>query len=261
MIMLRLKAQASLMKIWLIRLKKQARIEYLDSMSDRTIFSIPLLKDYTYNDLKKQQLALGLDLKGGLSTILQIDLRDFLVSLSGNNQDPNFKTALDNANERLKNSQADFISLFVDEYKKVSGGKNLASIFSRSATLKDQININSSDADVNRVIRQMADETVDLTFKRIKDRIDKFGAIQPNISLDKTRDMILVELPGIDNPERARRYLQASAKLEFWDVSRVNDPGIFDAFVNADTKLKQLASGDTSSIEKKNFKPQKQIRL
>lgn len=236
--------------------EKQARIEYLDSMSDRTIFSIPLLKDYTYNDLKKQQLALGLDLKGGLSTILQIDLRDFLVSLSGNNQDPNFKTALDNANERLKNSQADFISLFVDEYKKVSGGKNLASIFSRSATLKDQININSSDADVNRVIRQMADETVDLTFKRIKDRIDKFGAIQPNISLDKTRDMILVELPGIDNPERARRYLQASAKLEFWDVFRVNDPGIFDAFVNADTKLKQLASGDTSSVEKKNFKLQ-----
>lgn len=102
----------------------------------------------------------------------------------------------------------------------------------------------------------MADETVDLTFKRIKDRIDKFGAIQPNISLDKTRDMILVELPGIDNPERARRYLQASAKLEFWDVFRVNDPGIFDAFVNADTKLKQLASGDTSSVEKKNFKLQ-----
>ncbi|MDQ3142525.1 MAG: protein translocase subunit SecDF [Bacteroidota bacterium] len=229
--------------------EKQARIEFLDSISTQTILSVPLLKDYTYNDLKKQQLALGLDLKGGMSAILQIDLSDFLVSLSSNSQDVNFKKAIENANERLKTSQADFITLFVEEYQKISNGKPLASIFSRSPTLKDQINFETSDADVTRVIRQLADQTVDLTFKRIKDRIDRFGAIQPNISLDKARDMILVELPGIDNPERARRYLQASAKLEFWEVYRVSDPGIFEALVSADKKLKALSVGDTSLVE------------
>ncbi len=234
--------------------EKQARIAYLDSVSDQKIFSIPLLKDFTYSDLKKQQLALGLDLKGGLSTIIQIDLSDFILSLAGNTQDANFKDAVAKANERLKTSQADFITLFAEEYKNISGGKSLASVFARSATLKDRITVNSSEADVIRIIREMADETVDLTFKRIKDRIDKFGAIQPNISLDKGRDMILVELPGVDNPERARKYLQASAKLEFWDVYRVSDPGVFEAFGLADRKLKAMASGDTTDVTAPKFK-------
>lgn len=234
--------------------EKQARIDYLDSISDQTVFSIPLLKDYTYNDLKKQQLALGLDLKGGLSTILQIDLSDFLISLSGNSQDPAFKSAVVSANERLKTSQADFITLFAEEFKKASPDKSLASIFARSATLKDRININSSEADVTRIIREMADQTVELTFDRIKKRIDKFGAIQPNISLDKARDMILVELPGVDNPERARKFLQASAKLEFWDVYRISDPGLFESFGMADRKLKAINVGDSSDVTAPKFR-------
>ncbi|MBK9270004.1 MAG: protein translocase subunit SecDF [Saprospiraceae bacterium] len=236
------------------QVEKQARIDYLDSISDQTVFSIPLLKDYSYNDLKKQQLALGLDLKGGLSTILQIDLSDFLISLSGNSQDPAFKTALEAANVRLRNSQSDFITLFAEEFKKASPDRSLASLFSRSATLKDRVNINTSEAEVTRIIREMADQTVNLTFERIKKRIDKFGAIQPNISLDKARDMILVELPGVDNPERARKFLQASAKLEFWDVYRISDPGIFESFGLADRKLKAMSSGDTSEVSAPKFR-------
>ncbi len=227
--------------------EKIARAKYLDSISSEKIFSIPLIKDYTYPDLKKQQLALGLDLKGGMSTILQVDLTDLLVSLSGNSQDPAFKSALAKSAERMKNSQSDFISLFVEEFKKESNGRTLASLFSRSSSLKDRITIESSDIDVARILRNISNETVDLTFKRLKDRIDKLGVTQPNVSLDKARDMIVVELPGIDNPERARRYLQASAKLEFWDVYRNGDPGVFDGIVNADKKLKAIAAGDSSS--------------
>ncbi|MBV6472063.1 MAG: hypothetical protein JPMHGGIA_00315 [Saprospiraceae bacterium] len=228
---------------------KTARARFLDSISGDKIFSIPLIKDYTYPDLKKQQLALGLDLKGGMSTILQIDLSDLIISLSGNSQDPAFRKALTLANERLKNSQQDFISLFVEEFKRESGGKKLATIFSRGASLKERINFETPDIDVSRVLREVANETVDLTFKRLKDRIDKLGVVQPNVSLDKARDMIVVELPGIDNPERARRYLQASAKLEFWEVYRNTDPGVFDGIVNADKKLSAILKGDTTTAQ------------
>lgn len=229
--------------------QKIAKTKYLDSISSEKIFRIPLIKEFTYHELKQQQLALGLDLKGGMSSILQIDLSDLLVSLSGNSSDPAFRKALENANIRLQNSQQDFVTLFVEEYKKESNGKSLASLFSRGASLKDRINFETSDLDVARILREVANETVDLTFKRLKDRIDKLGVTQPNVSLDKARDMIVVELPGIDNPERARKYLQASAKLEFWEVYRNVDPGVFDGIVNADKKLAALDKGDTSNVD------------
>lgn len=232
---------------------KESRTRYLDSVSNEKIFNLFYLKEYTYTDLKKQQLGLGLDLKGGLSTILQIDLQDFLTSLSGNSQDPAFKNALSAAAERQKTSQSDFISLFIDEYKKQNSGRSLASLFGRSSSLKDKINTQSSDADVMRVVRDLANETVKTTFERVKDRIDKFGVTQPNVSLDKNRDMIVVELPGIDNPARARKFLQASAKLEFWDVYRISDPGVAEAFLNADKKLKAINSGDSLAVEKPKF--------
>ncbi len=226
---------------------KAARIRFLDSMSGEKIFSIPLIKEYTYSDLKKQQLALGLDLKGGMSSILQIDLSDLMISLAGNTQDPGFRKAIDNARQRLSSSQDNFINLFVQEFKKENPGKSLASFFSRGASLKDRVNFQTSDEDVARILRQTADETVEMTFTRLKDRIDKLGVAQPNVSLDKGRDMIVVELPGIDNPELARKYLQASAKLEFWEVYRTTDDVVFNALSNADKLLKARASGDTSS--------------
>ena len=222
---------------------REARTNYLDSMSGEVVLSIPLLKDYTYTDLKKQQLALGLDLKGGMSIVLQVDLKDFLIALSNNSIDPNFRKALENAQTKMKSANADFVTLFGQEYAKLSGGKKLASIFMRSPNMKDEINFETDDAEVLRIIRAKSDETVDLTFKMLKDRIDKFGVTQPNVSLDKSRDLINVELPGIDNPERARNYMQASAKLEFWDVYRVSDPGILQSFISADKRLKALNAG------------------
>ena len=232
-----------------VTVERQARTAYLDSMSSEVVTKIPLLKEYTYEDLKKQQLALGLDLKGGMSVILQVDLKDFLKSLGNDSKDPIFLKALDNAESIQRKTPGDFVSIFASEYQK-AGGTSLASIFGRNESLKDRINFSSPNNVVTALLRERANETVDLTFKRLKDRIDKFGVTQPNVSLDATRDLIVVELPGIDNPERARRFLQASAKLEFWDVYRTSDNGISQAMQGADAKLEALLKNPVSPEKK-----------
>ncbi|HZV71483.1 MAG TPA: protein translocase subunit SecDF [Saprospiraceae bacterium] len=231
----------------IITAHKFARAEYLDSMSSEPVISIPLLGDFSYEKLKRQQIALGLDLKGGISAVLQVDLREFLLTLANRTKDPKFNLALDNAALALKNAQSDYITLFGQEWAKVSDGQKLAPIFARNSSLREEITFETSDSEVLSILRKKGNETVDLTFKRLKDRIDKLGVVQPNVSLDNTRDLILVELPGIDNHERARGFLESTAKLEFWDVYRVSDPGIMEAFAKADAKLKKLSEGDTTS--------------
>lgn len=228
---------------------KQARIEYLDSISSEDILSIPLLGSFTYEDLKSRQLALGLDLKGGMSSVLQVDLKELLIRLSRNSKDPAFRAALDNAEKAQLNSQSDFVSLFAQEYAKIPERKSLASIFMRDASMKDVINIQTGDGEVARILRQKASETVNLTFNRLKQRIDKLGVTQPNVSLDGERDLILVEMPGIENFERARNFLQASAALEFWDTYRNTDPGIGNALTQADQRLKNLEEGNDALEE------------
>jgi len=222
---------------------KMKRAEFLDSMSSEEVFKIPLLKSYTYQELKSQQLALGLDLKGGMSVVLQVDLRKFIRALANDSKDPTFEKALKRASEAQKNEQADFVSLFYDAWVEVRGDKKLAPIFTRNEALREDINYETGDGEVVRVIREKADETVDLTFKLLKERIDKLGVTQPNVSLDQGRDLIVVELPGIDNPERARNFLQAAANLEFYNVFRVNDAGIQQAFIEADQRLAKGLDG------------------
>ncbi len=219
--------------------KRELVSKYLDSMSSETIFSIPLLSDFTYNDLKKKQLALGLDLKGGQSVVLQVDTKKLISDLANKSQDPTFLTALDNAQAALANSQSDFVGLLGQEWQKVAGDKKLGRFFISNASLREAgLNTQSGDGEVIRILRDVTKDVVSLTFNRLKQRIDKMGVVQPNITLDDARDIILVELPGIDNPERAREFLQASAKLEFWDVFRTNDTGINSAFFQADELLK-----------------------
>ncbi|MCC6282405.1 MAG: protein translocase subunit SecDF [Saprospiraceae bacterium] len=223
--------------------------EFLDSLSTETVFSIPLIKKFTYTDLKKSQLAMGLDLKGGMNVLLQVDLRDFLKNLAGNTPDPILQKALDKATERQKTEQADYITLFAQAWQEEGGGKPLASLFARNESLKGQVNFDSPNADVVRTLRTLANSTVDETFKRLKQRIDKLGVVQPNVSLDAARDLILVELPGIDNPERAREMLVRAAKLEFWETYRISDDGISQGFIGADQKLKAILAGDTTLLQ------------
>ncbi len=226
---------------------KRARTAYLDSMSTETVFSIPLLKSYTYQELKGQQLAFGLDLKGGMSVVLQVDLRNFISALANESKDPTFLEALDKASIAQKNAQSDYVTLFADEFRKIAGDKKLAPIFARNEGLREEINFDTPDGEVVRIIRAKANETVDLTFKRLKERIDKLGVTQPNVSLDETRDLIVVELPGIDNPERARNFLQAAARLEFWNVYRIQDPGIQQGFISANERLSAVLGSNAGS--------------
>ncbi len=224
---------------------------YLDSMSSETVFSIPLFKQFTYDELKRQNLNLGLDLKGGQSVLLQVNMRDLVHELSNRSKDPTLLEALENAQVALINSQSDYVSLFGSEFEKIANGKKLSNIFLTNEVLREKLTSQSSNGDVIRAIRDMSKDVVRLTFNRLKQRIDKLGVTQPNISLDDARDMILVELPGIDNPERARNFLQASAQLEFWDVYRVTDPGIMGYFTAADDFLKlatQTSIKDSSSM-------------
>ncbi len=220
--------------------EKAARVSFLDSMSSEEVFSIPLLKSFTYDELKSRQLALGLDLKGGMSVILQVDLRELIRALADDSKDPTFIKALETATQKQTNAQADYVSLFADSWREVAGQQKLAPIFARNKSFTSEINYETSDADVIRLIRTQADETVKLTFQRLKERIDQFGVTQPNVSLDASRDLIIVELPGIDNPERARKLLIATAELQFWNVYRVTDAGIAQAFRSADAKVKSL---------------------
>lgn len=227
--------------------QKAARIQFLDSVSSEEVFKLPLIKSYTYDDLKKQQLGLGLDLKGGMSAVLQVDLNELLLTLSNNSRDPDFTKAMENANAALTNSQSDFITLFANEYQKLDSAKPLARIFLRNESMREEINTESSNGEVIQVLRRLSNETVQLTFDRLKERIDKLGVTQPNVFLDAARDLIIVEIPGIENPQRARNFLSASAKLEFWDTYWVNDPGIAEAFTQANERLKNPGS-DTLEV-------------
>ncbi len=237
---------------WSARFPKEGRqtfyAHFLDSMSTEKVYNVMGLKNFTYAELKKSQLALGLDLKGGMSVLLQVDLRDFLSSLSGNSVDPAFTKSLDDAAIALRTSQSDYITLFADAWKKNGEGRTLASIFARNESLKGQINFDTPDPDALRVIHTLGQQTVSETYKRLKQRIDKLGVVAPNVNLDPARDLINVELPGIDNPQRAREMLQKSAKLEFWETYRLADDGIIKGFQDADMKLKALLSGDTNAI-------------
>lgn len=224
--------------------------QYLDSLSTETVFEIPLIKKFTYADLKKSQLAMGLDLKGGMSVLLQVDLRDFLKSLSGNSTDPAFAKALNRAAELQKTQQGDYISLFAQAWKELGEGRSLASIFARNEA--SGIKFDAPDADALNTIRTLANGTVGETYKRLKQRIDKLGVVQPNVSLDAGRDLILVELPGIDNPQRAREMLQSQAKLEFWETYRIQDPGIIQGFTAADDLLKANQAAVTGQVIKKD---------
>ena len=224
--------------------------QYLDSLSTETVFEIPLIKKFTYADLKKSQLAMGLDLKGGMSVLLQVDLKDFLKSLSGNSSDPAFAQALDRASELQKSQQGDYITLFAQAWKELGGGRTLASIFARNEA--SGIKFNAPDADALNTIRTLANGTVGETYKRLKQRIDKLGVVQPNVSLDAARDLILVELPGIDNPQRARTMLQSQAKLEFWETYRVSDPGVIQGFTAADDMLKASKAAESGQVIKKD---------
>ena len=214
---------------------------YLDSLSTQKVWL-----GYTLKQCREMEISLGLDLKGGMNVVLELNVADVIRSLSNNNQDENFNKALDLAYENQVTSQKDFIDLFAEEYKKLDNGARLSAIFS-TFELKDKITPQSSDAQVIAVLKEELKSAIDNSFNVLRTRIDRFGVVSPNIQRLETAGRILVELPGVKEPERVRKLLQGSANLEFWET--YNLPEIYQQLVAADNMLATiLKSDDTAAV-------------
>ena len=214
---------------------------YLDSLSTQKVWL-----GYTLKECREMEISLGLDLKGGMNVVLELNVADVIRSLSNNNQDENFNKALDLAYENQATSQKDFIDLFAEEYKKIDNGARLSAIFS-TFELKDKITPQSSDAQVIAVLKEELKSAIDNSFNVLRTRIDRFGVVSPNIQRLETAGRILVELPGVKEPERVRKLLQGSANLEFWET--YNLPEIYQQLVAADNMLATiLKSDDTAAV-------------
>ena len=213
---------------------------YLDSLSTQKVWL-----GYTLKECREMEISLGLDLKGGMNVVLELNVADVIRSLSNNNQDENFNKALDLAYENQATSQKDFIDLFAEEYKKLDNGARLSAIFS-TFELKDKITPQSSDAQVIAVLKEELKSAIDNSFNVLRTRIDRFGVVSPNIQRLETAGRILVELPGVKEPERVRKLLQGSANLEFWET--YNLPEIYQQLVAADNTLATILKSDDTAV-------------
>ena len=213
---------------------------YLDSLSTQKVWL-----GYTLKECREMEISLGLDLKGGMNVVLELNVADVIRSLSNNNQDENFNKALDLAYENQATSQKDFIDLFAEEYKKLDNGARLSAIFS-TFELKDKITPQSSDAQVIAVLKEELKSAIDNSFNVLRTRIDRFGVVSPNIQRLETAGRILVELPGVKEPERVRKLLQGSANLEFWET--YNLPEIYQQLVAADNMLATILKSDDTAV-------------
>ncbi|MBQ6253672.1 MAG: protein translocase subunit SecDF [Bacteroidales bacterium] len=215
--------------------KDQNRV-YIDSVSSQKVYLWN-----TYKDCKAKEINLGLDLKGGMNVMLQVQLQDLVKALSGDNPNPAFQQALALAKERGVSSRDDFITLFGNAWKEVSGGQRLAQIFG-TYEMKDKIKPESTDAEVLNVIRGEAESAVANSFNVLRNRIDRFGVTQPSIQKIGNSGRILVELPGVKEPERVRKLLQGTASLEFWET--FTNQEISGYLAEANAKLAEILSED-----------------
>ncbi|HOZ52152.1 MAG TPA: protein translocase subunit SecDF [Chitinophagaceae bacterium] len=215
----------------------------LDSLASKTIYNLGFTK-YSYQEAKEQELNLGLDLQGGMNVVLEVSLDDLVRSMSNNPKDPALNAAIIEANKMKANSQSDFITLFSDAYIKQNPSAKLATLFAKSGI--KTIDFNSSNDQVIKVMRSESKDAIKRTYNVLLTRIDKFGVSQPNVNLDENNGIINVELAGVNNPERVRKYLQATAKLEFWETYSIHV--ISQNILDADVALKNyLASAGKGS--------------
>ena len=189
--------------------KQQA---YLDSIWKEEVFL-----GMTYQEVKENELGLGLDLRGGMHVVLEVSPIEIIKSMSGNSKDPNFLKALDRAKELQRNSQESFTTLFGQAYREIEPNGRLSRIFSNTAN-RGKISYESSNEEVIEVIEAEVEDAIDRSFNILRTRIDKFGVNQPNIQRLKGTGRIQIELPGVDNPDRVRKLLSGMANLEFWEV-------------------------------------------
>ena len=195
---------------YLDSIKKEQQKWYTDSISNEKVYF-----GYKFKDVRSKEINLGLDLKGGMNVMLQVQLEDLVKALSGNSAEPQFHQALALAKSRSVNSQSDFITLFGEAWDEVTGGARLSQIFG-TYEMRESIKPESTNAEVLSVIKKEAESAVANSFNVLRNRIDRFGVTQPSIQKLGNSGRILVELPGVKEPERVRKLLQGTASLEFW---------------------------------------------
>ncbi len=214
--------------------KEQA---YLDSMANEEVYNFLGFRQYTFRECQQREINLGLDLKGGMNVILEVQVEDIIRSLSNNSQDTVFRKALQRANQMQEQSQEDFITLFGRAFEELAPNARLAAIFN-TYELRDQIDYNSSNQEVLNVLREETQSAIDNTFNILRTRIDRFGVVQPNIQKLETTGRILVELPGVKDQERVKDLLQTTASLEFWET--YENPQVYQYLQQANEKIRQI---------------------
>ena len=212
--------------------------DYLDSLANEKVF----FGNWTLKQCREMEISLGLDLKGGMNVILEVSVPDVIKALADNKPDEAFNQALANAAKQAISSQDDVITLFVREYHKIAPDARLSELFA-TQQLKDKVNQKTSDAEVEKVLRTEVKAAVDNSYNVLRTRIDRFGVVQPNIqSLEDKMGRIMVELPGIKEPERVRKLLQGSANLEFWETYNAKDVAPY--LQAADNKLRSILANE-----------------
>jgi SecD/SecF fusion protein len=216
---------------------------YLDSMQNEKVYA----GIYTLKTCRENEIGLGLDLKGGMNVILEVSVPDVVKALADNKNDEAFNQAVAEASKQAITSQDDFISLFVKEYKKQAPEGKLAELFA-TQQLKDRVTTRSTDAEVEKVLREEVKAAIDNSYNVLRTRIDRFGVVQPNIqALEGKMGRIMVELPGIKEPERVRKLLQGSANLEFWET--YDSKEIVPYLSQLDSRLRDNSAADAADAE------------
>ncbi len=223
-------------------IRKVSNSWYIDSISAEKIYL-----GYTYKKVQEKEINLGLDLKGGMNVTLQVQLEDLVKALADNNKTPEFEAAMALARERSVASRSDFITLFKEAWDEVGNGIPLSQIFG-TYEMSSRINSQTTDAQVIAVIRSEAESAISNSFNVLRNRIDRFGVTQPNIQQLGNSGRILVELPGVKEPERVRKLLQGTASLEFW--ATYDNSEIFPYLQEADNLLAEmLAAEEETTLE------------
>ncbi len=214
--------------------------QYLDSLSTEKVYL-----GYTLKQIREKEIGLGLDLKGGMNVIVEMDVHQILTSLA-NTDDPQFNEAIKEATiQNRKGSTSDFITLFRQNYEKINPNGKLANIF--SVTMSDRVSPTATNDQVVTVLRQEVKSAADNSFNVLRTRIDRFGVVAPNIQRLDQAERILIEMPGITEPERVRNLLQGSANLEFWKTYNVNELGSFFNEVNSKSAEYAMAKRASST--------------
>ncbi|MCD8411337.1 protein translocase subunit SecDF [Tenacibaculum finnmarkense] len=218
--------------------------KYLDSVANDQVVNLGIGK-YSYNDIKEREMNLGLDLKGGINAILQVSVKDILIALANNSENTVFRSALAKANEAQKDSQENYLDLFLTQFETLSNGSIKLSdpaIFG-TKSLREKIDFNKTNAQVKEVLQQEINSSINTSFEVLRSRIDKFGVTQPNIQRIGNSGRIQIELPGAKDIERVTKLITSTAELQFWEV--YTNAEVQNFFFSANAKVAELLKDDS----------------